>query len=909
MLHHADRPGRLLRLCLLMALAAVACPAQDSAPRETPAGRIVLPLPCEQRALLPYSRNGFTVPVRPRVGLALSGGGARGLAQIGVLRAFEEDGIPVDIIAGTSIGSIVGGLYAAGYSPDRLSGAVHAIDWDDLLRLSDQSDREHLLVDQKPVFDRSLLSIRIDGLRPVLPLSVSNGQRLANLLNELVVQGVYHASHFDQLRIPFRAVTTDLYSGRRVVIDSGSLAEALHASSTVPVLYAAVPRDSMALVDGGLRTNIPVDVLRDAGCVYVVAVNTSSPPRNREAISNPIEALDQVMTVMMQQSNAEQLRQADLVIMPDIAEFSATAFTAADSLIARGYRAAKAMGPALRSALDSLWQRRACAAILREYPSLAGRMDAADSALCAARIRELRAMAESDAYDALALVVDTTGRPVFRISSTPRVPLHSVTLRGNSEVPDSALRHAMAPWLEQPLGERTVRGLCDAVISRYRAGGLSFAHIDSVGWDRGIGTAMIRVEEGRIDSIIVRGNTRTDEVVIRREFPFREGDVFRIAELRNGLNNLTGLALFHQVSFDVTEDMHHPAVIISVEERPSQMLQFGALVNNERNAQLAVELRDANFFGTGSSMALQYFGGLENRRYRGVYGTNRLFYTHFSFTAQVYYDLRDFNAFTDGPAPDATSFERIIEQRYRRVAYGGAASVGVYARRFGQLSGTIRAERQSLRGIDLRSPAALPIDEEQAVISLAVGTTIDTQDRWPYPHNGVLFTAAYTSAQRGLGSDIAFTRLEASYDQFVPAGHERVTLHPRILFQYGDRTMPKSEEFHLGGMPLFYGMRENEFTGRQLLLGSLEIRYMLPVQILFDSFVSARYDIGRTWAVPEHIVLADLRHGAGLALSLDSPIGPVDFGVGQSFLFVLDGDAHRVLHGPLIMYFSIGVEL
>jgi outer membrane protein assembly factor BamA len=306
---------------------------------------------------------------------------------------------------------------------------------------------------------------------------------------------------------------------------------------------------------------------------------------------------------------------------------------------------------------------------------------------------------------------------------------------------------------------------------------------------------------------------------------------------------------------------------------------------------------------------MQFFGGLDNRRYRLLYSTNRLFYTQFSFTAQAYYDLRDYNAFEDVTAPGASSFTRLITQRYRRVVYGGAASAGVYAERFGQLSGTIRAERQSVRSIELRSPGAGSIAEEQAVISLSLGTTIDTQDRWPYPHSGLLFTAAYTSAQRGLGSDIAFTRLEASFDQFIPAGRQRWTLHPRFRFQYGDRTMPKAEEFRLGGMPLFFGMRESEFTGRQLLLGSFELRYQLPVKVLFDSFVSIRYDVGRTWDVPEHITFADLRHGAGIAISLDSPLGPADFGVGQSFLFVHRAAGTDLVRGPMTTYFSIGVEL
>jgi NTE family protein len=897
----------LQRMVFTCLLTSAVCAAQSGNGGDGATAPFRVALPSSLSSLAPYADLRFPTASHPRVGVVFSGGGARGLAQIGVLRALEEAGIRPDFIVGTSIGSIVGGLYAAGYSVDRLVETVRSINWDDLLRLSNQSDRDYLLVDQKPVLDRSLFTLRLDGLRPVLPLSVSNGQRLTNLLNELVLQGVYHATRFDRLRMPFRAVATDLYSGQRVVLDSGNLGEALRASATVPVLYAAVPHDSMALVDGGLRSNIPVDVAREYGCDIVLAVNTTSPPRSRQSIRNPIETLDQVLNVMMSQNNAVQLSLADVVITPAIDDYEASDFSATDSLIARGYRSARAIMPLLLQRVERLRLQQWSDTLAVQLQPL-WRTGRADSA---ALLRELAALlATIDPGDAASstLVVTPGASPLLRLEKVPRPLLQSVQINGYRMLADTALRDAYRKHLEQPLDGVTLRALCDDVINAYRHRGLSFAHIDTLACDTAAGHVSITVDEGRIHDIRVRGNSRTNEVVVLREFPVQAGDVFRITDLRHGMNNLAGLGLFHRISFDVVEERDNPTVIITVEERPSQMLQFGLLVNDERNAQMDVELRDANFFGTGSSAMLQFFGGQENRRYRGVYATNRLFYTILSFTAQAYYDLRDFNGYEDVSGLEAGRFARGISMRYRRVAYGGAASVGLYAERFGQLSGTLRAERQSLRTIETTTGLTPNLLEEQAIISLAVGTTIDTQDRWPYPLHGLVFTAEYTSAQRGLGSDIAFTRLEASYSQYVSTTNGHWTFHPSIRFGYGDRTMPRFQEFRLGGLPMFYGMRENEFTGRQLFLGNFEIRWLLPVQILFNTYLSARYDLGRTWEVPEQITFRALRHGVGIGLGLDTPLGPADFGVGSSFLLRDPGSSTTITRGPLTLYFSIGVD-
>ncbi|MFN3394515.1 MAG: patatin-like phospholipase family protein, partial [Candidatus Thermochlorobacter sp.] len=170
--------------------------------------------------IAPYKK-----PLRKKVGLALSGGGARALCQIGVLKAFEEKGIPIDAIVGTSMGAIVGGLYASGYSASELWALAENLKWDDIASLSDGEERRNLFLEQKHLRDKAVLTLQFSGFKLIIPKSLSAAQKLTETLDLLTLCGIYQAqgADFNTLMIPFRAVATDLVSGARVILSRGSL--------------------------------------------------------------------------------------------------------------------------------------------------------------------------------------------------------------------------------------------------------------------------------------------------------------------------------------------------------------------------------------------------------------------------------------------------------------------------------------------------------------------------------------------------------------------------------------------------------------------------------------------------------------------------------------------------------------
>jgi len=294
-----------------------------------------------------------TIP-RPCWVLVLSGGGARGLAQIGVLRVLEREQLYPSAVVGTSIGAIIGGLWCAGYRADDIDSLLRSLDWQDVLRLGDERSRGDLFLDQKAEYDRTILSVRMENFRPIIPEAASSGQRLERLLATLFWRAPCNPSgNFDRLRIPFCAVATDLVSGQTVAIRSGDLATAVRASSTFPLRYTPVRYDSLVLVDGGLLANIPVHVAREQFRPHlVVAVNTTSPLLPPSALDKPWNVADQVVTLMMERFNARATLEADLTISPQLGEHSTLDFRRIEWLIAQGEQAGEHAIAALRDRLD-----------------------------------------------------------------------------------------------------------------------------------------------------------------------------------------------------------------------------------------------------------------------------------------------------------------------------------------------------------------------------------------------------------------------------------------------------------------------------------------------------------------------------------------------------------------------------
>jgi NTE family protein len=322
------------------------------------------PAPADQPAPPAFSASN-----RPRIGLVLGGGGAKGFAHIGVIEELERRHIPIDVISGTSMGAVVGSLYAIGNDAGQIKAITRAIDWktifDDSLKRNDLSFRRKREV--RDIFLNARLGVS-DG-KPVLPTGVLGGQRLFAAVQELFAP--WRATEdFDQLPIPFRAVASNIVTGEHVVMGSGNLSTAVFASMSIPAGFPPVEREGLLLVDGSISDNVPIDVARAMGVDVVIAVDVGEPPKaSADKINNALAVISQMQSLLGYDAIRRQrasMTGRDVLIDPDITGLSVTAFDQAELGIERGRQAAQKMGDQLQALAvgDAEWakylaQRRA----------------------------------------------------------------------------------------------------------------------------------------------------------------------------------------------------------------------------------------------------------------------------------------------------------------------------------------------------------------------------------------------------------------------------------------------------------------------------------------------------------------------------------------------------------------------
>ena len=282
---------------------------------------------------------------RKKVGVVLSGGGAKGFAHVGVLKVLEEIGIPIDYIAGTSMGAVVGGLYALGYTTDMIDSLIQVQDWNHLM--SDNTYRENIPASRRNNQSRYVVSLPYqipfgdESGGVSLPAGVYTGQNINNLfLNSTI--GYHNNISFDDLPIPFGCISADVRTGEEIAMREGNLAEAIRASMAIPGMFTPVEKDSMLLIDGGVINNYPVDLVREMGADIVIGVifplDEKEIEKKRGSIS---EITQQIWNFIGQNKRSSNIQDTDILITPDVYPYGMLDFQrpAIDSIVARGITA------------------------------------------------------------------------------------------------------------------------------------------------------------------------------------------------------------------------------------------------------------------------------------------------------------------------------------------------------------------------------------------------------------------------------------------------------------------------------------------------------------------------------------------------------------------------------------------
>lgn len=270
---------------------------------------------------------------RPKIGLVLSGGGAKGLAHIGVLKVIDSLGIKVDYISGTSMGAVVGGLYASGYSAHQLDSIFSAIDVDALLQ--DYTPRESKSFYEKRNDEIYALALPFNNFKLGLPSGLSKGLYNFNLISRLT-KHVSHVRDFDELPIPFLCIATDLETGEQILLDSGVLAQSIIASGAIPTLYNPVEINGKLHIDGGVVNNYPVEELKNRGVDFIIGVDVQDGLKNREQLKDVTSVLSQLNNFSMIEKMEGKRRMTNIYIKPDTKGFSVVSFDNGQEIIKKG---------------------------------------------------------------------------------------------------------------------------------------------------------------------------------------------------------------------------------------------------------------------------------------------------------------------------------------------------------------------------------------------------------------------------------------------------------------------------------------------------------------------------------------------------------------------------------------------
>jgi NTE family protein len=288
---------------------------------------------------------------RPTVGLVLSGGGAKGFAYIGLLKVIQEAGLPVDYIGGTSIGSIIGGLYAIGYHPDSIAKMVRSIDWDALL--TDQIERKYIAYEEKEFGEKFIITLPITNKSLTISTSLYQGQEISLLLNHYF-SPAFKTRDFDNLQTPFLCMGTDLFTGSEVLLDSGYLPLAIRASMSIPGYFSPVDYAGYYLVDGGVVNNFPVKNVKERGPDIIVSGDVQPPLRsNRDEFTSLTGVMDQIITFNRGEANRVGYEMSDIYIPLDT-KYGIMDFADYDSIIAFGEQASRPYFNRLKAVADSL---------------------------------------------------------------------------------------------------------------------------------------------------------------------------------------------------------------------------------------------------------------------------------------------------------------------------------------------------------------------------------------------------------------------------------------------------------------------------------------------------------------------------------------------------------------------------
>lgn len=488
-------------------------------------------------ALLSSAALAETAEVYPRIALVLSGGiVTRGLSEIGVIKALEEEHIPIAYVAGTSMGAVLGSLLAQGYTADEIKGIAKSIDW--MQAFMQSTEYKNLLFGEKEKYGKYLLSVELEGLKPIIPKSLVNEQKPSLLFTEISIKALY-IRDFNKLKIPFRANATDLETGKEVGFSSGYLPRVLQASSAVPMMLPPVEIDGKLLVDGGLVNNLPVNLVQEFHPDIIIAVDLGMELRKKEELNSLLPILSQSLAFSQKDNTERNRKLADILIEPDISKYSFSDFGKIDEIIDVGYRAAKAKLPALKKLISRKIK----------YPAVK--------------------------------------KPGNLGTAAAGVIIKNIYISGNIVYPGEVLPRIISSEVGAPFDLEKAERDRKAIWSKYFFDGYKLAEA-SVSFESETGNLRFRVSEGRIEAVQFIGREYLSEMFLKDKIRYQAR--FNINNISDNIDRLYATGFFESVGFTVVPGENGYLLQYIIKEKYHNSLSVGLRYDTYQQLSLLADL-------------------------------------------------------------------------------------------------------------------------------------------------------------------------------------------------------------------------------------------------------------------------------------------------------------------------------
>ncbi|MBT3252812.1 MAG: hypothetical protein HOF36_09810 [Candidatus Marinimicrobia bacterium] len=750
---------------------------------------------------------------RPKIGLVLSGGGARGFAHIGTLKLLDSLNIPIDYIAGTSMGGIIGAFYSIGYDGVEIERLIRNMEWEHFF--SDDPPRELLPYYERKNDGRFQFEFEIKNGLPVPPDGLISGQKILLALSELTY-AYENVEHFDQLPIPYRCVTVDLLTGKEVVLDSGSLSKAIRSTMSIPTLFDPVEWGDSLLIDGGLLNNVPVDVVRDMGADVVITSNVGRSIRSRDELNTLLEILEQTIFIAEYNREEDNLPLSDLIITPELNKLNAADFRRknVDDIIQEGNRAANAK----RHDLEQLVREHQLAMPSSQFASK---------------------KTPSQLYG-LQVMGNTTLPFNYLYELSGLTPGDSIT----AEIVEDHLR-------SMRLSER-VR---DVTYSAY------LNSTDGVN----IKLHVVENEYPKIDGIVIKGNHRLPFSYIYQKLDIHRGDEFNPRQIAERITQLYGLGVFKHIHYEIEPlDSKFLKLTVVVEEQALDVVRLGLRYDNYFNLVGAIGVVHEHLFLPGLRLEAEYqFAGLSKFESRLLYPL--------SFDGFMIYPLSKLSFQNISRSIYSTAGEHlaIYEDQRRQLGIG----LGAHPQPSMVLEVDLSFEKTNINP-EVGQSGLSEWQDEFSYLNLYLG--IDDLDEVLVPNSGKRIEIEYQGSLSSIWGSGKYTRFEISSDFYDEnSSRDNIRFKSRIgVLEGSDSLFYKG--FHTLGPDDFVGLDYYELTGKRIFLLRMDYRRNLAPDWYFKLIynVAPNPSIGDETIYP---FKSHALNGFGASLLYNSILGPVEF--------------------------------